>query len=215
MGCLLQTFTNKRPTGIECLHQIQAVDGMLQEMINKYERQYNDLDAAIKDGLRNREEKQVLMHKLRRKKVVLHYINVCHKKIDALVQKRCQIEQLNITKHQLDAMKMSVQVFKQFTKENSVEKIESLHDSMVELTEQILDVNSTLHEATPLIDFDEDELESELDELTTATSMPLDVALPRAPSPPLDNSFPVEVELTHTESSRKNIERQPMLQRCK
>lgn len=212
MGCLLQTFTNKQPTGIECLHQIQAVDLMLQEMIKKYQRQYDELDVAIKQGLRDKEEKQMLMHKLRRKKVVLHYINICHKKIDALVQKKYQIEQLNITKHQLDAMRTSVKVFKQFTKENTIEKIDTLHDSMVELTEQILDVNSTLNEAAPLIDFDEDELETELEELTNATSIPLDVVLPQAPSPRRDNSFPVEVELTRTETLHKNKEKQPLLQ---
>lgn len=185
---------------------------MLQEMIKKYQRQYDELDAAIKQGLREKEEKQMLMHKLRRKKVVLHYINICHKKIDALVQKKYQIEQLNITKHQLDAMRTSVQVFKQFTKENSLEKIETLQESMVELTEQILDVNDTLNEAAPLIDFDEDELEAELDDLTNATSIPLDVVLPQEPSQPPNNSFPIEVELAHTGTSRKNKETQPLLQ---
>lgn len=184
-------------------------------MINKYQRQYADLDAAIREGVRNKEEKQMLMHKLRRKKVVLHYINVCHRKIDALVQKKYQIEQLNITKLQLDAIKTSVQVFRQFTKEHSIEKIETLQESMEDLTEKILDINSTLNEAAPLIDFDDDELESELEELTNESSIRLDVVLPPVPSQLQAHNSPVEVELTRIGSSHKNTERQPMLQQCK
>jgi len=142
-------------------------------MVNKYNRQYDELDADIKRSLRKKEDKALLIHKLRRKKVVLHYIESCRKKMDILMQKQYAIEQLNITKMQLDALKNSVRLFKQFTKQNSLNKIEDLQDTLEELTAQILDVNSALHEAAPLIDIDDSELEMELTELeTTLPSFP-------------------------------------------
>jgi len=148
-------------------------------MVKKYNRQFIELDADIKRSLRKKEDKALLIHKLRRKKVVLHYIESCRKKMDVLMQKQYAIEQLNITKMQLDALKNSVQLFKQFTKQNSLDKIEDLQDTLQELTDQILDVNSALNEAAPLIDIDDSELESELKEL--------EITLPIFPEAP--NSY--------------------------
>jgi len=179
MGCNLARFFRTKNTGLECLQQIKEVETLLQEMVKKYNRQFIELDADIKRSLRKKEDKALLIHKLRRKKVVLHYIESCRKKMDVLMQKQYAIEQLNITKMQLDALKNSVQLFKQFTKQNSLDKIEDLQDTLQELTDQILDVNSALNEAAPLIDIDDSELESELKEL--------EITLPIFPEAP--NSY--------------------------
>lgn len=170
MGCLL-SLLSKKPTGTECLRQIKEVDDLLQEMLNKYQRQHDDIQKDIVQSLREKQKKDILIHKLRRKKVILYHMDVCRKKIEILMQKQYALEQLNITKMQINAIKNTVKVFKIFNKRHSLEKIEDLQDTLEELSSQFLDVESCLAEASPLIQIDESELEEELDMLE---SQPLD-----------------------------------------
>lgn len=133
-------------------------------MVKKYERQYQQLGFEIKSGLKNKENKAIIIHKLRRQKIILHYIENCRKKINVLVEKQYALEQLNITKLQLEALQNSVKVFKSFTKSHSIEKIETLQETLEDLTTQFLDVESCLQESSPLVmDFDDVELEKELE----------------------------------------------------
>lgn len=132
-------------------------------MLRKYQRKLDDIQKDILQSIRAKENKDILIHKLRRKKVVLHHMNVCRRKIETLLQKQYALEQLNITKMQLTAIKNTVKVFKIFNKKHSLEKIEDLQDTLEELSSQFLDVESCLSEASPLIDFDDSELEKELD----------------------------------------------------
>jgi len=132
-------------------------------MLRKYQRKLDDIQKDILQSIRAKENKDILIHKLRRKKVVLHHMNVCRRKIETLLQKQYALEQLNITKMQIDAIKNTVKVFKIFNKKHSLEKIEDLQDTLEELSSQFLDVESCLSEASPLINIDDSELEKELD----------------------------------------------------
>ena len=89
---------------------------LLQEMLSKYGRQLVELEMDIKSGIRRGLSKPTLLTKLRKKKILLHYMNQCRKKIDAIVQKQYALEQLNITAMQIEAMKGTAKVFKTFTK---------------------------------------------------------------------------------------------------
>lgn len=140
-------------------------------MLQKYQRQHDEIQTEIVKGLKEKESKTVLLHKLRRKKIILHHMNVCRRKIETLMQKQYALEQLNITKMQIDAIKNTVEVFKIFNKKHSLEKIEDLQDTLDELSSQFLDVESCLNEASPLIDIDESELE---EELSLLESQPMD-----------------------------------------
>ena len=64
---------------------------------------------------------------------------------------------------QIDALRDTTKLMKNFTKTNSIEKIEQLTDTMNELQDNIMDINETLN--TDVLDFDESELEDELNEL--------------------------------------------------
>ena len=163
MGCLY-TLLFKPVTSTECLMQLKAVEALLQEMLKKYERQHTEILNDIKQSLREKEDKQILLHKLRRKKRVLHYMESTRRKIQSLIQKQYALEQLNITKLQLNAIKETVKVFKIFNKSHSLEKIEDLQDTLEELTTQFMDVDATINsEQAPLIQFDDAELEQELE----------------------------------------------------
>ena len=141
-------------------------------MLKKYQRQHDDLHTDILTSLKRKEDKQVLLHKLRKKKIVLHYMESTRKKIDNIICKQYALENLNITKLQLSAIKESVKVFKIFNKTHSYEKIEDLRDQLDELTTQFMDVNSILTEESPLLDFDDTELEQELTTLNDTVDFP-------------------------------------------
>tara|TARA_B100000674_G_scaffold158938_1_gene126924 strand:- start:3371 stop:3871 length:501 start_codon:yes stop_codon:yes gene_type:complete len=134
-------------------------------MVDKYEKQYDEMHNDLILAVKAKQRKDVLIHKLRRKKVVLHHMNVCRRKIETLTQKQYALEQLNITKMQIDAIKDTVKVFKIFNKNYSIEKIEDLQDQLEEFSSQIMEVDSCLNEATPLIEIDDSELADELDEM--------------------------------------------------
>jgi len=136
---------------------------MTSEMLSKYRRQVADIEADVKHGLNRGYNKQSLISKLRRKKIITHHITQCEQKIDVLVQKQYQLEQLNITIMQIDALRDTTKLMKNFTKTNSIEKIEQLTDTMNELQDNIMDINETLN--TDVLDFDEDELERELNKM--------------------------------------------------
>jgi hypothetical protein len=156
---------------------------LLQEMLSKYGRQLSELELDIKSGIRRGVSRPILLTKLRKKKIVLHYMDQCRKKIDAIVQKQYALEQLNITAMQIEAMKGTAKVFKTFTKTHNIEKIEHLQENMTDLQDQIMEINDTIG-ADPLM-FDEDELLEELDELANEpdTTPIATVSFPVAPQP--------------------------------
>ena len=147
------------------------MENLLQKMVDKYEKQYEDMHNDLVMSVREKQRKDILIHKLRRKKVILHHMTVCRRKIETLTQKQYALEQLNITKMQIDAIKDTVKVFKIFNKNYSIEKIEDLQEQLEEFSSQIMEVDSCLNEATPLIEIDDSELSDELDELEKETLM--------------------------------------------
>ena len=93
-------------------------------------------------------------------------------KIANIVSKQYALENLNITKLQLNAIKETVKVFKVFNKTHSYEKIDSLKEQLDELTEQFMEVDTIINEESPLINFDDAELEQELVTLNDTLEFP-------------------------------------------
>ena len=144
-------------------------------MVAKYERQKNSLDDDIKRGVRMKEDKSVLIQKLRQKKIVVHYMGKVSDRINQIMQKRFQIENLNLTVMQVNALRHTASVFKDFNKVNNLDKIEKLQDTMIELTDQVLEINETLG-SEPLLDIDEDELLAELNTIDTTEKVFLPIS---------------------------------------
>ncbi len=196
MGCLWSTPT----TSIKCLLQLQEVRSLVQQLQDKYKKQEILLKEEITRGLRLKEDKKILMNKLKRKKILEHYMEVCSKRIDVLITKEYAIEQLNVTAMQIEALKNTVNVFNQFSKENSVEKIEKLQETLQELTDDVTDVNGLL-ESQPILEFDEEELEQELELLDQPSITPLSTV-----------SFPVvPMKIAEHQDSCDDIHRQNLL----
>jgi hypothetical protein len=155
---------------------------LLREMLSKYGRQLAELEMDIKSGIRLGLSKPIMLTKLRKKKILLHYMDHCRKKIDAIIHKQYALEQLNITAMQIEAMKGTAKVFKTFTKTHNIDKIEQLQENMIDLQDQIMEINDTMG-TDPLL-FDEDELMQELNEIANEPD----------PTPVATVSFPVVPE---------------------
>lgn len=144
---------------------------LLQEMLSKYTRQLSEVEGDLRHGIKHGHSKPVLLSKLKKKKLILHYMDQCRKKIDVILEKQYALEQLNITSMQIEAMKGTSQVFKRFTRVHSIERLEELQGNIEDLQDQIMEINETI--GTEPMMFDEDELEKELEELNVETPNPV------------------------------------------
>ncbi len=112
-------------------------------------------------------------------------------KIASCVHKQYALEQLEVTRMQIDAIKASTSIFKSFSKYNPIEKIEDLQEKMEESLEDLSDISDLL--STPTLVFDEEELLSELNEINDVSEQMVE-ELPEAPTHlPLAISEPLPV----------------------
>lgn len=159
---------------------------MTNEMLSKYIRQIEEIEADVKHGLKRGYNKNILINKLRKKKIISHNITQCEQKINVLIQKQYQLEQLNITIMQIDALRDTTKLMKNFTKTNKIEKIEQLTDTMSELQDNIMDINEQL--TIDVIDFNDDELEHELAELNSGLETNIIATFPIVPQNDITSS---------------------------
>lgn len=162
MGCLP---SKKQRNAQVCLDKLEEITSLLTQMMNKYDLQTKDIDREIHEGIQKKKSKQMLIAKLRRKKIILSAMEKCQKQVDMVTQRRYAVEQLNITSMQIQALKETASVFKSVMSANSVEKIEKLEDTMANFTEDLISMNDALENTTQLIEFDDTELEEELQSL--------------------------------------------------
>lgn len=135
---------------------------LLNEMKGKYRRQVQEVMDNITRDLHTRDRKILFSH-MRKKRIIVHYINQCDSKLEVILQKKYALEQLSITAMQIEAMKKTANVFKKFNRDHNIEKLEQLQDTVTGLQDDIMEIDSVL--ATDTMDFDEDELERELNSL--------------------------------------------------
>lgn len=177
MGCKWST----QNTSIKCLFELRRVSQLVQQLEDKYRKQRTILNQEIHHGLRSKEDKNILINKLKRKKILEHYMGICQKRREVLMNKEYAVEQLNITAMQIDALKKTVSVFQHFNKHNNIDKIEELQDTLQELTDNVTDIDGLL-QSQPMLEFDQDELEKELESLDAPEITPIaTMSFPQVP----------------------------------
>ena len=154
----------KRVSVQDALVAHRKVEGMLQEMCTKYVNIRADTLRQFKAS----KHKSSKMALLRKKKMLDFHIEQCHAKIAVCVQKQYALEQLEVTKMQVDAIRSSTSVFRSFSKYNPIDKIEDLQAKMEEMAEDLADVTDLLSSSS-LQEFDETELEAELRQMECDT----------------------------------------------
>lgn len=173
MGC---AFGKKSQQDVlmENMGRLRSVDTLLESMQTKYERQIDEIDSIVKDGVRQGTRRKDLLGHLRKKKIIAQYVNQCAAKREQVVHKMYALEQLGITSMQLEAIKSTAAVFKTFTKLHNVDKIEQLQANIEDYHDQVMEIDTIISQ--DIIDVDEDELETELGELYESSA-------PKTPPP--------------------------------
>jgi len=160
MGVGLSKCFGRRPTAsvASVLSELKRVDAMLQEMVSKYETQVEKCNVQLKQAPRSK-----LLPLLRRRKLLLKYVTQCEQRMAVCLQKQCALEQVAVTKMQIEAIRKTSKVFKRFTHTHAIERVEKLQDDMEELENQLMDINELLME--PVIANEDLNVEEELAEM--------------------------------------------------
>lgn len=184
MGC---AFGKKSQQDVlmENMGRLRSVDTLLESMKTKYERQIDDINVIVKDGVRKGIRRKDLLGHLRRKKIIAQYVNQCEAKREQIIHKMYTMEQLRITSMQLEAIKSTAAVFKTFTKLHNVDKIEKLQENIEDYHEQVMEIDTIIGQ--DIVDVDEDELEAELGELYNSSTPKTPPPIATFPSVPQDD----------------------------
>ena len=89
------------------------------------------------------------------------------------MNKRYQLESLNVTKMHIKAVKTTTQTYKQFLNEHDIEKIESLQETLTEMIEDACEINETLSTELPNICIDDSEIEEEYNAICADIQLPV------------------------------------------
>lgn len=160
-----------RKTTADVIFELRQLDMSLREMVYKYEIQLERTDKELKQKVSDYPKDRLLIV-LRRRKILRGYLSQCENRLTVCTQKQCSLEQLEITRMQLEAIKSTGRIFKRFTKRNTVERVEHLHESMCALQEDMMDISDILnHPVMEDVDV-EDELEELMKEFHTVPEFP-------------------------------------------
>ena len=180
MGCFASIYSK---TTTDVITELKQLDMSLREMVYKYDIQLEKINNELKIKVAEKAPKDRLMVLLRQRKILRNYLTQCENRMTVCTQKQCSLEQLEITKMQLDAIKSTSKIFKRFTNRHTVEKVEQLQESMCALQDDMMDISDILNQPT-LDDLDvEDELEELMALVGTDTT---DMEFPDTP----DTEFP-------------------------
>lgn len=143
----------------EVIKNMRQCEVVLRDMIFKYERIERETKLKFKE---EKTKSRKLVH-LKKIKTLRYYISQCEMKIATCVHKQYALEQLEVTRMQIDAIKASTSIFKNFSKYNPIEKIEDLQEKMESNLEDLSDISDLL--STSTLEFDEAELLDELNSM--------------------------------------------------
>lgn len=171
MGCVLTYFQKMSTlTPQECIDKLREIEAILYKMQEKYRLQIDDSKKMAKQYVRD-DNRILAKAAIRRSKMLEHQIGNIAQRLYTCEQQRLAIEQINTMNLQVDMMNTSARTFKAFLKQNDLDKIQSLQDSLQQAILDTCDINETLNEDLQPLMFDDDELESELRSLMLTTSI--------------------------------------------
>lgn len=170
MGCLIS-----KPSIAECVQQIRGVIDILNANIASAEKQQTNLRISAKTCARQKKRQRALYY-LKRAKQFDYQIEQLQKRVLTCTQKIITLQNMHMASMQLRAIHNTTKVFKDFTRQHDLDRVEQLQDELESGMERVMEIHETLVEDT--IDVDESVLETELDELM--------MDLPSAPDTPLD-----------------------------
>lgn len=159
MGCWLV-----RPTVQHSVQQITDVIDVLNANIHQAEKTQTALRAKARTYARSGNRKHA-MHYLKRAKLFDHQIHILHERVLHCSQRIITLRNMHMASMQLQAIRSATRVFKDFTRQHDLDRVERLQDELEDGMQHVLEVSNMLEITTDDVDIDESTLEEELNEL--------------------------------------------------
>lgn len=155
---------------IECIHQIQDVETTLQRLIEKYDVQIKNEQRFARAKMHRKSD---CMRHMRTIHLIRHHKKNMENRLTACMNKRYQLESLNVTKMHIEAVRSTTKTYRQFLDEHDIEKVERLQDTLAEMIDDACDINDTLTNTPEAFQVDEDEIEREYDNICAEIQLPI------------------------------------------
>ena len=181
---------------VQCIHEIQAVEQTLERLIHKYDAQIKNEQPLVRTKMHRKAD---CMRHMRTIHIIRHHKHNMEKRLTSCMNKRYQLESLNVTKMHMKAVQATTKTYRQFLDEHDIEKVERLQDTLAEMIEDACEINETLNATPQAFEVHDDELEREYDSICA------DLQLPTAPTgfPPFAERN-IDVRSCDPESNVKN-----------
>jgi hypothetical protein len=158
MGCLLS-----RPSVHNTIHEINDVIGVLHANIQAAEKKQTEMRTKAR-GYARKDRSQALFF-LRHAKLYDRQIIALQGRVLTCNEKIMTLRNMHLASMQLHAIRSATRVFKDFTRQHDLDRVERLQDELEDGMQHVLEVSNVLENSMGDFDFDESELEAELNEL--------------------------------------------------
>lgn len=182
---------------IVCIQQLQQVEVTLGHLIDKYAKQIREQQLEARAKMKWKAD---CMRHVRSIRVIRHHKNQMETRLTACMSKRYQLESLNVTKMHLKAIQNTSSTFEHFLKENQVERVIAIQDTLAEMIEDACEINEVISQEPLAIEEEdiEEDYNSMMAELATELATPLatlPLQFPTAPNGPLHRNESKNMEL--------------------
>ena len=174
MGCLWS-----HPSVHTSIQDINDVIQVLHANIQAAEKKQTDLRTMARTYARKDRSKALFY--LRHAKLYDRQIIAFQGRVLTCNEKIMTLRNMHLASMQLNAIRSATRVFKDFTRQHDLDRVERLQDELEDGMQHVLEVSSVLETSMGDTEFDESELEAELNELEM-------VELPLAPTTSLTDN---------------------------
>ena len=169
MGCMIakvrrmygQLYTL---TPQQCIQRLCETENILRKLMARYSREALEARQKAHACARNHDKIQAMSY-LKKARMLDHQAASLALRVSAVEAKRLSIEQLGALGMQVESMSETSKTFKSFLKTHQIDRIEKLKDELSDMITETCDIGDTLSEELPLMQFDDDDLEKELNTL--------------------------------------------------
>lgn len=180
MGCWIT-----RHTVHTTIHDINDVIQVLHTNIQAAEQTQAALRIKARTYARQNNRTRAMFY-LKQAKQYEHQIMTLQGRVLACTQKIMTLRNMHMASMQLRAIRTATRVFKDFTRQHDLDRVERLQDELEDGMQHVLEVSNVLENSIGDVDIDEDELEEELHalEMVDIPVAPSDTPLPITTPPP-------------------------------
>lgn len=165
----------------EVIIQLREVSNLLKQQINKYNSDMNMSRHVLKNSIMKKESKTQQLYYLKRLKLLESHMKSTTDRLLAVDQQTLSLEAVKLSVKQFDAMKLTTKTLSHYMKQTDVDKIEDLQEKLSDYIADATEVSNIMNRNLDP-DFDEDDLEKELEELNRDEGNSLNVSFPNAPT---------------------------------